>query len=778
MTELNVEDVTFTQIILPNSLNPPISQMRPAFDSVALQGIPVGRFDFDESYQQDFWNPDILASTNWLDSSTIEPQNYALSSLQTYSTSLPGPTGLCQPQIDEAQVDQDARTPEVVQPGSPSHRENNGSTNSGVFYVDGLRGRQPWTRKRKASPPGHAPPGQAASAAQIHTFSLDTPARLPHPRSRISLAAGQHESLATAYEHFCLSTGGLWTAFQPAPFPSISSLEILLGFFIDRYSSATPILHVSIFESSSLHWSLILAAATIGAQCLKNHSAPSFAASLHEFHRRVMLSFEENDWSGEICDPAQRMSAILMNIACAEYRDSEASTGSVYDRQQILRSIFHEASHELSVRPPNTDQVVDATSWQAWRDREWCIRLAYFAWQADCMLVYHADMRPLLRLSDANISLPCHEKLWSAGNVEAWLAASHEQSRFLAPSPTLIEAVQGLYVEKAVARERGEFARVLIIHALLHRMWEVEEYLSDPLSHWEPVASRQNLNDVLPDEVWLPANKSFTKWQNSTCDALDVLHWQANSTIALANGFEHPTILHLHVARIVCLVPYTQIINFAQKLAARNDLEHDAAANILPQRDVVSIRRWAAEHQYKARLSVIHAGAILWHLRRFSTDAAHEPPAVALATLTLWAFGAFANRHGPSLHVNATSLSEQSRGSVAETGPAGGGNEGTGGEDLNGNSDDDNCPDMILLDRPADDELVQQFIRHGDMMEARLSGVGDLFASKGPELVLREGSKLLHANERVYGISKRWETLLFRLASQWKFQSDDLRYSM
>ena len=85
---------------------------------------------------------------------------------------------------------------------------------------------------------------------------------------------------------------------------------------------------------------------------------------------------------------------------------------------------------------------------------------------------------------------------------------------------------------------------------------------------------------------------------------------------------------------------------------------------------------------------------------------------------------------------------------------------------------------MILLDRPADDELVQQFIRHGDMMEARLSGVGDLFASKGPELVLREGSKLLHANERVYGISKRWETLLFRLASQWKFQSDDLRYSM
>jgi hypothetical protein len=294
-----------------------------------------------------------------------------------------------------------------------------------------------------------------------------------------------------------------------------------------------------------------------------------------------MQSLEEKSLSDQIPNPAQRMPAMLMNLIFNEYRGIEASLDSMCNRQQALRAIFYEASHHVSIRPHNTDQVIDATSWQKWRDREWFGRLAYFAWQMDCMLVYHADARPLLRLSDAELPLPCHERLWRVRNVETWLAVGREQPKFLVQSPTLIEAVQELYVEKAVARERGEFARVLIIHALLHRMWEVEHYLSDPLSHWEPVAARQNSNDVLPDNIWLPANKTFTKWQNSTCDALDVLHWQANSTIALANGFEHPTILHLHVARIVCLVPYAQIASLARSLAVRIGGEQDAPVNPL-----------------------------------------------------------------------------------------------------------------------------------------------------------------------------------------------------
>lgn len=152
----------------------------------------------------------------------------------------------------------------------------------------------------------------------------------------------------------------------------------------------------------------------------------------------------------------------------------------------------------------------------------------------------------------------------------------------------------------------------------------------------------------------------------------------------------------------------------------------------------------AAEHQYKVCRSVIHAGAILWHLRRFSIDAVYDAPTIVLATLTLWAFGIFANKHSPSRHADATSGSEKLRDGKADTETANNGALSTSdsNEDLNDNSDNDNSsPDSILLDWPADDELVQQFIRRGDSMEARLSGVGDLFAPKGFELILWEVSK-------------------------------------
>lgn len=179
-------------------------------------------------------------------------------------------------------------------------------------------------------------------------------------------------------------------------------------------------------------------------------------------------------------------------------------------------------------------------------------------------------------------------------------------------------------------------------------------------------------------------------------------------------------------------------------------------------------------------MSVIHAGAILWHLRRFSTDAFYEAPAVALATLTLWAFGVFSDKCGQSRHSDDIQPGEGSRHGVTGTRSAdnGNGNIGEDGEDPIEDNNDDGCPDMILLDRPADDELVQQFIRRGDSMEARLSGVGDIFSVKGPELVLREGSKLLESTKSVCGGFETWRTLIAGLAAQWKPRSPVMRQIM
>lgn len=259
----------------------------------------------------------------------------------------------------------------------------------------------------------------------------------------------------------------------------------------------------------------------------------------------------------------------------------------------------------------------------------------------------------------------------------------------------------------------GEFSRILCIHALFRRTWDVETYFQKPLAVWSPTADRQDINIVensLP--LWLPGIPTVSKWRNSACDVLDILHWHANSVIGAASGMEHPTVLHLHLARVVLLTPFREIVQLGQLLAE----EHENSSSL---EEIVRLKkhvqRWALDDQYKARLAMIHAGVLFWHVRRYSIDAFYEASSVFLATLALWAYGTFA----PKTPVNDADVDESP------------------------------FPSSMQLDRPADDELVQLFVKRGSVMKANITGVGNLCQDKGPGRVLLEGRKIL-------GGLKRW----------------------
>lgn len=259
-------------------------------------------------------------------------------------------------------------------------------------------------------------------------------------------------------------------------------------------------------------------------------------------------------------------------------------------------------------------------------------------------------------------------------------------------------------------------------------MWEVGDYFRRPLSFWNPTANKQSRETAIPTgSVWLPGIPSYSKWRNSACDCLDILHWTANSTIAKAAGLEHPTVLHLHAARLVLLAPFREIRSLATSLAtdrSRWSKRHQAL-------EWQYIWRWVRNDQYKARLSIIHAGVTLWHIRRYSTNAFHEPVAAFLAVLTLWAYG--------SCHSNQDSSPDSNRVEPTQE------------------------PSFIHLDRPCDDELVQLFVREGHAMRGNVTGVGDICAPEGPERILRIGCEILSCLT-AWGISKRLIAILTRLA--------------
>jgi hypothetical protein len=700
----------------------------------------------------DFWDPSILASTNWLGSVDLDAFDPTLPEFDVAFTL---------PEQSRPHSVANVSPLPLVAAGSPAMTVTTGTTSTnqdkqtedGEYYVDGQPARLPRVKRRRAS--------KAAPTVQNTqtTWSLQEPVFASQASSSVTfgISNDSHDKLCQFYQQLCLAPNSFYKSFDNHEFPSKAFFEILVTATITSVVSILPFLHQSQSTGDQLHWLEIITLASLACHFAEVSPKHHFTISMHEFVRRLVHWVDEQPQSVEGLDDLVLARVLMMHASGVAYCGDNRLCRHALGLNLRLCTTFRRL---MRVHREHYDQPRNDTdhAFLAWRNQESFTRLLYSIWLHDCMTAYHFQRKPSLTLADATIPLPCQEKLWSVRNENEWLAVKAHSAILLSSPPTLIDALQQLYVDKWLPRERGELARVLMIHALLQRSWEVEAYYQNPLSHWDPVAQRQDSADVLPSgAIWLPAIPAFTKWQNSACDALDVLHWQANATIGQSSGLEHPTVLHLHVARVVLLAPYLDIIAHVQSMTGVSVSEaHEETSGLRTVNHssaaALAIRRWAINHQYKARLAAIHAGVAFWHVRRYSTDAYHEGPSIALAALTLWAFGTYARKQPPTVRQGV------------ETPSVGVRNNHPASLDEDDDYDDLESCNIILLDRPTDDELVQQFIKNGDRMEAHISGVGDLYAPQSPRLVLKQACKLLRQSEKCWGIASRWIRLLEQLA--------------
>ncbi|KAK4569946.1 hypothetical protein LTR86_002916 [Recurvomyces mirabilis] len=692
----------------------------------ALEPLEDPMLDMTAGFDAEYWDPAILSTTNWLDalwdssldaeaaieSFVVPPGNAALNYIQVPSASTPhGGPSITSGETGTSPATQEEQTP-------------------GEYYVDGQPARLPRTKRRRmTSSVEDSLPGELLSLQWQPHDSWTQP-------DGIELSDQDYASVMTTFEQLCTVGIGGKPAFRGEA-PSKRLLMYLLVAYWEGFDTILPVVH----RSSTLRQEDAYTTIALCAVGAAHADAPLHVVmSMHEFLSRAMEQLAIYSIPAQM--QASTIHARLILYMLNAYLPGDAD-GNAARLRPSIRSIYQDAEqgYQSCVRSCATHML----SWELWLQKEQWLRLAHAAWLLDSMHTSHIQKDPEFSLQSNGLPLPCHESVWQAASADRWKAIYKQP----ASSPSLLQSLQGLYVEKRLPQETGEFARVLVIHGLYHRLWEVERYLSNPLSSWEPTATRQASADILPKEpIWLPAVPMYAKWQNSTCDALDVLHWQANATIMQASGLEHPTVLHLHFARVVLLAPCEHIVRFARTLAHLNEPALGTSAD----GDQRLVRRWAVQHQYKARLAAVHAGVVLWHVRRYSADAFYESPCVALATLTLWAFGTFAERRAPQRASRRQSPAPTTRLNTHALGT------------LSESSKEVEAPcDIILLDRPTDDELVQQFIRDGHAMQAHIGGVGDLYASAGPRRVLVQGSKLLGSLKR-WGVAAEWRELLDGLA--------------
>lgn len=302
-------------------------------------------------------------------------------------------------------------------------------------------------------------------------------------------------------------------------------------------------------------------------------------------------------------------------------------------------------------------------------------------------------------------------------------------------------------MEKRQPSNLTEFGNIVMIYAVCRRTQEAAYQHETALSRWTPVAHVEHCSEPSTvAESWPPRLDSITRWRNSACDCLDILHWKANGKAANAGGSEHPTILLLHLSRLYLLAPckHLQRVATCAALSKASNGRYDTPGY---SEACSHLHRWANVDQYKARLSIIHSGALLWHIRRYSSNSFMEPHAIYIATLLVWAYGVFAARSTAS-----ESLPNEV---IANHVPQGSDNVAATPQCGNDDEEEEPEPAFIHLDRPCDDEMVQTYIRLGHKMQGYMQRVGNIGSSDAPPKILKEGLRLLshtRAKEKAWGI--------------------------
>ncbi|KAB8258937.1 fungal-specific transcription factor domain-containing protein [Aspergillus pseudonomiae] len=627
---------------------------------------------------------------------------------------------------------------DAAQSSTPQSRPCNASQRSADSYIDGGGARLP--KYRRKQDPGLRPTGlidirsQLRRAGDQSKFSFPTIQGLWEETSseevafNFQLEPATYDNIYQVFIQLCCTENFLYPKFENKDFPPREALSKFVELYFGSFQTVYPILHGPTFNPNTCHWLLTMAVSAIGSYAAGIDEQDNCSAAFHEFLRRAIHIEKEKCRPGQV--PFWLMQTIMLNCVGLLHGSNEHSRDFALDS---IGELVNLSTREglLCASTPSRLSTMDTSQgarWATWIEDETRKRTGYFIWLLDCMLAYHFESRLLLSLDDGQAPLPSDENLWRASSVDAWKrlydkTTGHEEV-------SLYNAVLTLYIEKKLVANIGEFGHILLVHALYRRMWEVGDYFRRPLSFWNPTAKKQPREAAIPSgSVWLPGIPSYSRWRNSACDCLDILHWAANSTIAKASGLEHPTVLHLHEARIILLVPFHEIRTLVTSIATEK-VRWSARQQTIEWHYIL---RWIKHDQYKARLAVIHAGASLWHVRRYSTDAFHEPVAVFLAIITLWAYGMCHSQVFPDMR------------------PRGGTDENLPSE-----------PTFFHIDRPCDDELVQIFVRGGQGMKGNVTGVGDICAPEGPKRILQVGCETL-TGLNSWGISKRFIAILTRL---------------
>ncbi|KAL7958051.1 hypothetical protein V8C34DRAFT_284154 [Trichoderma compactum] len=526
-------------------------------------------------------------------------------------------------------------------------------------------------------------------------------------------------------------------------FPSLQCIDACVRSYFANFHPTFPFIRKETFlEESNKHWKLLFAVVVVGSKYNTSTEepqlSPEFIAILDGIFSSQMCHYGPAEYNAFNLPSLQ---AASLSWICSLHRGKSKTTRhALLQRHYLVEACtkLNLLSGESEDSHAHHDHNKLVRDWSMNQSR---IRTGLMIWLLDAIISYEFNAAPLMQLVDAKVLLPCQDHIWEYPSADKVIA---EQKS----SVTLLAAVETLYIEKRLPDSLSEFSTILIIHSIWRRTKEVIIQNRTQLANWIPSATMQTreAHQSASTETWPPSSPILSKWRNSACDCLDILHWRANAKAATAGGLEHPTIMYLHLSRLILLTPVAQIQTLATN--PRNTNANNLAVNQGYTDASNHVLKWAMNDSFKARLAIIHAGALFWHIRRYSTRSFLEPFTIYTATLIIWAysvsvqfarqqeeFQAAPSMEGP-LSPEARTVAAACRQPTVST------------------QDEELYSELpfFFIDRPCDDEMVQMYLRFGNRMSAHMARVGVITQPSAPSKILHEGIRLLE-NATAGGVS-------------------------
>ncbi|KAH8901619.1 hypothetical protein GQ53DRAFT_851567 [Thozetella sp. PMI_491] len=617
-----------------------------------------------------------------------------------------------------------------VSEGGQTDNGSNLSTSS-KYYVDGTGARAPFKGMSH----------ERRSRADITTLSeamATSPSSLDavEDARRNTISPGTYNHLLQKLQSSSEASGFF---LDLSCIPPLNHMAVFVKLYFDKFHPVFPFVQANSLAQLDGDGVLLLAVAAVGASYIgkpgtqdKEKLSRILRSVLqHRFYAEPLEDLAHSTApvnKGNFMDNISAIQASILNCVCLFYSGRPNSMRrAAFERSYLVEAA--NALHLLDFREVNNNdsESVDSSSFvERWLMDESKLRTGFMIWVVDFLIAYESHSRPMMQTADACAPLPCPEEVWGKPSVES-IKSYQSTSMMMLP-----EALEMLYMEKKLPANIGEFAATVLVNAICRRTREIYYHSQTQLSVWTPSArTYPRIKEYRVQESWPPATALLSGWRNGACDSLDILHWAANAKAAQRAGWEHPTILQLHIARLILLTPTVHL-----EALIPSPVGHERGNNAKITLARSHVTQWAIRDQFKARLSVVHAGALLWHVRRYSTDCILEPFGIYIATLAIWAYSVTTQsvRRSGESEEQASADSGQRLDASLESISTISGSYG---------NDPDPEPLFIHLDRPCDDEIVQTYVQSGHKMKGYMHRVGSICSQGAPSKILQEGIRLL-----------------------------------